>query len=136
MLVDPAALANLVFELYKLYFQKKMMQKCSRIAHSLMKQSVRLSLQTVRLSSSSKVMKSSEIASDDNFKDSKDKVDIEKLSRRDYRYIFPEFLPDPHPDFRNSVSEKLQRRDMLARRDLIEIPGPWHGWETIDHRLN
>jgi len=88
----------------------------------LMNQSVRLSLQTVRLSSSSKVMKSSEIATDDNFKDSKDKVDIEKLSRRDYRYIFPEFLPDPHPDFRNSVSEKLQRRDMLARRDLIEIP--------------
>ena len=45
------------------------------------------------------------------------------LSRRDYRYIFPEFLPDPKPEWRNHIREKLERRDMLNRREQIEIPG-------------
>jgi len=45
-----------------------------------------------------------------------------KHARRDYRYIFPEFLPDPNPDFRNNLSERLQRKDMLARREALEIP--------------
>jgi len=44
------------------------------------------------------------------------------LSRREFRYIFPEFLPDPNPSFRNSLAEKLQRKDMLARREVIEVP--------------
>jgi len=44
------------------------------------------------------------------------------VARRDYRYIFPEFLPDPEPRFRNTLSEKLQRRDMLSRREVIEVP--------------
>ena len=47
----------------------------------------------------------------------------DKLSRRDFRYIFPEFLPDPNPDFRNALAERLQRRDLLSRRDKVEIPG-------------
>lgn len=42
--------------------------------------------------------------------------------RRDYRFIFPEFLPDPEPSFRNSLAEKLQRVDMLARREVLEVP--------------
>jgi len=46
----------------------------------------------------------------------------DKLSRRDYRYIFPEFLPDPNPAFRNALAEKLQRKDLLARRSHVEIP--------------
>jgi len=45
-----------------------------------------------------------------------------RLSRRDYRFVFPEFLPDPNPKFRNPLSEKLQRKDMLTRRELVEIP--------------
>ena len=45
------------------------------------------------------------------------------VSRRDYRFIFPEFLPDPDPNFRNSVAERLQRQDMIARREVVEIPG-------------
>lgn len=44
------------------------------------------------------------------------------LSRRDYRFIFPEFLPDPKPEWRNSLAEKLTRRDMLNRRENVEIP--------------
>jgi len=44
------------------------------------------------------------------------------VSRRDYRFIFPEFLPDPEPSFRNSVAERLQRKDMIARREVVEIP--------------
>jgi len=50
------------------------------------------------------------------------KVDEHEISRRDYRFIFPEFLPDPKPEWRNSLSEKLARKDMLNRRDIVEIP--------------
>merc|ERR1719245_1138662 len=49
-------------------------------------------------------------------------ADETKLTRRDYRYIFPEFLPDPNPAFRNTLAEKLVRRDLLARRSQVEIP--------------
>lgn len=44
------------------------------------------------------------------------------LKRRDFRYIFPEFLPDPEPGFRNSVAERLERKDMLSRREVVEVP--------------
>ncbi|CAB3363769.1 Hypothetical predicted protein [Cloeon dipterum] len=39
-----------------------------------------------------------------------------------YRHIYPEFLPDPNMEFRNSVREKLERTDMINRRSRIEIP--------------
>jgi len=45
-----------------------------------------------------------------------------QLTRREYRYIFPEFLPDPDPAFRHPVTERLQRADMLARREVLEVP--------------
>jgi len=48
--------------------------------------------------------------------------DTEELSRRDYRFIFPEFLPDPKVEWRNSLREKLERKDMLQRRNAFEIP--------------
>jgi len=51
-----------------------------------------------------------------------EKIDHESLSRRDYRFIFPEFLPDPNPKFRNELRERLERKDMLDRRDQVEIP--------------
>uniref|UniRef100_A0A1B0GF22 Large ribosomal subunit protein bL19m n=1 Tax=Glossina morsitans morsitans TaxID=37546 RepID=A0A1B0GF22_GLOMM len=38
------------------------------------------------------------------------------------RFIYPEFLPDPKPEWRNPVREKLERLDMLDRRTQIEIP--------------
>ncbi|XP_066586061.1 large ribosomal subunit protein bL19m [Prorops nasuta] len=38
------------------------------------------------------------------------------------RNIYPEFLPDPNPEFRNSLREKLERIDMLQRRSQISIP--------------
>lgn len=50
------------------------------------------------------------------------KYDSHEISRRDYRFIFPEFLPDPKPEWRNALAEKLVRQDMLNRRDQIEIP--------------
>uniref|UniRef100_A0A131XE38 Large ribosomal subunit protein bL19m n=1 Tax=Hyalomma excavatum TaxID=257692 RepID=A0A131XE38_9ACAR len=40
----------------------------------------------------------------------------------DYRFIYPEFLPDTDFSLRNSVREKLERKDMLNRRSVIEIP--------------
>jgi len=53
---------------------------------------------------------------------SRQEEDGSRLSRRDYRYIFPEFLPDPNPAFRNTLAEKLVRKDLLARRSQVEIP--------------
>lgn len=39
-----------------------------------------------------------------------------------YRFIYPEFLPDPKVEWRNPVREKLERIDMIDRRTQIEIP--------------
>ncbi|PSN44625.1 39S ribosomal protein L19 [Blattella germanica] len=38
------------------------------------------------------------------------------------RFVYPEFLPDPKVEWRNSVREKLERMDMLNRRSHIDIP--------------
>lgn len=38
------------------------------------------------------------------------------------RHVYPEFLPDPNPKWRNSLREKLERIDMLKRRNQIDIP--------------
>lgn len=40
----------------------------------------------------------------------------------DYRFIYPEFLPDPKVEWRNVVREKLERLDMVSRRAHIDIP--------------
>ncbi|XP_072393817.1 large ribosomal subunit protein bL19m [Diabrotica undecimpunctata] len=40
----------------------------------------------------------------------------------EYRHMYPEFLPDPKIEFRNTLREKLERNDMLARRAHINIP--------------
>ncbi|XP_052868917.1 39S ribosomal protein L19, mitochondrial [Anopheles cruzii] len=39
-----------------------------------------------------------------------------------YRHVYREFLPDPKLEWRNSLREKLERRDMLSRRANIDIP--------------
>ncbi|XP_076047637.1 mitochondrial ribosomal protein L19 isoform X2 [Oratosquilla oratoria] len=40
----------------------------------------------------------------------------------DFRHVYPEFLPDPNPEWRNNLRERLERQDMLARRSVINIP--------------
>lgn len=44
------------------------------------------------------------------------------LAPREYRFIFPEFLPDKDPSMRHRVREQLEKSDMLRRRRVIEIP--------------
>ena len=44
------------------------------------------------------------------------------LKRRDYRFAYPEFLPDCDRRLRNHTRELLERRDMLARRENTMIP--------------
>lgn len=39
-----------------------------------------------------------------------------------YRFIYPEFLPDPDVRYRNALREKLERMDMLARRSQVALP--------------
>lgn len=60
----------------------------------------------------------------------KEKPVVEQTGRRirkpnpllEYRHAYPEFLPDPKMTWRNSLREKLERSDMLKRRDKIDIP--------------
>lgn len=42
----------------------------------------------------------------------------QRVHRRDLRFMFPEFLPDPEPSMRNKLVEKMQRKDMLKRRQV------------------
>nr|CAG4644358.1 EOG090X0F2L [Lepidurus arcticus] len=39
-----------------------------------------------------------------------------------HRFIYPEFLPDTKPEWRNRLRERLERTDMLKRRNVLEIP--------------
>ena len=39
-----------------------------------------------------------------------------------YRYVYPEFLPNADPRLRDRVAEMLQRRDMLRRRAVVDVP--------------
>ncbi len=51
-----------------------------------------------------------------------DPASARRVRRRELRWAFPEFLPDPDQKFRNPLVERLQRRDMLARREAVELP--------------
>ncbi|GFS27452.1 39S ribosomal protein L19, mitochondrial [Elysia marginata] len=41
---------------------------------------------------------------------------------RDYRFVMPEFLPNPDFRYRDKILEKMERQDMLRRRAVIDIP--------------
>ncbi|XP_017876881.1 39S ribosomal protein L19, mitochondrial [Ceratina calcarata] len=47
---------------------------------------------------------------------------LDSTAVTNYRFIYPEFLPDPNPLHRNSMREKLERIDMLARRSVLSVP--------------
>ena len=100
-----------------------MMQKCSFLMNVWSRTS-RVSVNSVAKFSSSKNNKS-EVAVKESEDQETPRTDIndEKLSRRDYRFIFPEFLPDPNIEFRNPIAEKLHRKDLISRRSQVEIPG-------------
>ena len=100
-----------------------MLQKCSFLMNVWSRTS-RVSVNSVAKFSSSKNNKS-EVAVKESENQETPRLDIddEKLSRRDYRFIFPEFLPDPNIEFRNPIAEKLHRKDLIARRGQVEIPG-------------
>ena len=44
------------------------------------------------------------------------------VRRREYRFAYPEFLPDPERLHRNNLREKLERQDMVARRENVALP--------------
>jgi large subunit ribosomal protein L19 len=48
----------------------------------------------------------------------------------EFRFMYPEFLPDPTMERRNKLKEKLERMDMLQRRSIIEIPEFYTGMLT------
>ncbi|KYQ48879.1 39S ribosomal protein L19, mitochondrial [Trachymyrmex zeteki] len=57
-----------------------------------------------------------------NNKKAKQNIEQRKAIPNRYRFIYPEFLPDPDPKYRNLLREKLERMDMLARRTHVAIP--------------
>ena len=63
-----------------------------------------------------------EVQNSDTTRSSRGESYRHKVTRRDLRFIFPEFLPDPEPRFRNRTVERLMRQDMLRRRNAVEIP--------------
>jgi len=80
-----------------------------------------VSIGSIRRLSSSSVSSNERVVAVQDSNEIK-QTEEQKLSRRDYRFIFPEFLPDPNPAFRNPLAEKLQRQDLLSRRHVLEIP--------------
>ncbi|KAL7638721.1 UNVERIFIED_CONTAM: hypothetical protein RMT77_010254 [Armadillidium vulgare] len=40
----------------------------------------------------------------------------------DFRYVYRDFLPPPNIDMRHRLKEKIEREDMLCRRQVIDIP--------------
>lgn len=96
-----------------------MMQKCSFLRNLIPKADYVSPNAIRRLSSSVQRFNQSEAETEKK----QGKSQADKMSRRDYRYIFPEFLPDPNPEFRNALAERLQRKDLIARRNHVEIPG-------------
>ena len=103
-----------------------MLQKCSFLMNVWSRTS-RVSVNSVAKFSSSKNNKSEvEVKESEDQETPRTDINEDKLSRRDYRFIFPEFLPDPNLDFRNPIAEKLHRKDLIARRGQVEIPGTPH----------
>jgi len=53
--------------------------------------------------------------------------DAESVVPPEYRFIYPEFLPEPAIQRRNKLGERLERMDMIQRRSAIEIPEFYSG---------
>lgn len=78
---------------------------------------------TNRMFCSASQKKLKELAEEKRY-DTETKISEESMlpALQKYRYIYPEFLPDPKLEFRNAVREKLERIDMLKRRSILNIP--------------
>nr|CAG4651383.1 EOG090X0F2L [Simocephalus serrulatus]SVE94542.1 EOG090X0F2L [Simocephalus serrulatus] len=83
-----------------------------RYAASLSESAVQPSVETSDGSGSSSVSKQDNNASGNTV----------VVAPPEFRFIYPEFLPDPSIERRNKLREKLERMDMLQRRSIVEIP--------------
>lgn len=54
--------------------------------------------------------------------DSQEIVSSRNAFAKNFRFKYPEFLPDPDIKMRNTLREKLERMDMMKRRTIIDIP--------------
>jgi len=50
------------------------------------------------------------------------KNDDNLTAPRDYKFVYPEFMPNPDIMKRDRLCERLERRDMIRRRAVIDIP--------------
>ncbi len=53
---------------------------------------------------------------------SSEREKMDRIRRREYRFGYPEFLPDCERKLRNHTRELLERKDMLARRENVMLP--------------
>lgn len=61
-------------------------------------------------------------SSDESVSEKQVKPERKSVVPSNSRFIYPEFLPDPKIEWRNSLREKLERMDMIQRRKHIDIP--------------
>jgi large subunit ribosomal protein L19 len=61
-------------------------------------------------------------SSEDGLSEKPAKLERKSVVPSNCRFVYPEFLPDPKIEWRNSLREKLERMDMIQRRKHIDIP--------------
>ncbi|XP_015521514.1 large ribosomal subunit protein bL19m [Neodiprion pinetum] len=71
---------------------------------------------------SSQAIETQAKSSKENADDKRKVDDRENTAPLEFRFKYPEFLPDPNAAYRNSTRERLERMDMMARRAHIDIP--------------
>lgn len=77
-------------------------------------------IQNTEVKDSENTAEPSSFQSTEKSNDQNTSKNVSRLS--EFRFIYPEFLPDPKYEFRNKIREKLERSDMLKRRKVLYIP--------------
>lgn len=85
---------------------------------------INIFLTVLRVSRSSSNSPPSDVQqpSDESISEKQVKPERKSVVPSNSRFIYPEFLPDPKIEWRNSLREKLERMDMIQRRKHIDIP--------------
>lgn len=50
------------------------------------------------------------------------KEEVMQVAPRDFKFVKPEFLPEPNWQHRDRIRELVERKDMLRRRSVMNIP--------------
>lgn len=79
-------------------------------------------LQVSRSSSNASLSDVQQQSADESVSGKQIKPERKSVVPSNYRFVYPEFLPDPKMEWRNALREKLERMDMIQRRKHLDIP--------------